>query len=70
MDHFGAVIGMIFTAYGFVAGVIGPWLTGRLLDVTGGNFSAIFIYLGVLMLSAAALIQLTKTKTECLLPVR
>jgi OFA family oxalate/formate antiporter-like MFS transporter len=33
MDHFGSIIGLIFTAYGFVAGIIGPWFTGRLLDI-------------------------------------
>jgi OFA family oxalate/formate antiporter-like MFS transporter len=70
MDHFGSIIGLIFTAYGFVAGIIGPWFTGRLLDITGGNFTVIFSYLGVLMLSAAVLIQITKPETECILPVR
>lgn len=63
MDHFGSIIGLIFTAYGFVAGIIGPWFTGRLLDITGGNFTVIFSYLGVLMLSAAVLIQITKPQT-------
>ena len=48
MDHFGAIIGVVFTAYGFISGVIGPWLTGYLLDITGGNFGAIFGYLGSL----------------------
>jgi OFA family oxalate/formate antiporter-like MFS transporter len=70
MDHFGSIIGLIFTAYGFVAGIIGPWFTGRLLDITGGNFTVIFSYLGVLMLSASVLIQITKPETECILPVR
>jgi OFA family oxalate/formate antiporter-like MFS transporter len=63
MDHFGSIIGLIFTAYGFVAGLIGPWFTGRLLDITGDNFTMIFSYLGVLMLSAAVLIQITKPQT-------
>ena len=70
MDHFGAIIGLIFTAYGFVAGIIGPWFTGRLLDITAGNFTVIFSYLGVLMLSASVVIQITKPETECILPVR
>lgn len=70
MDHFGAIIGMLFTAYGFVSGIIGPWFTGRLLDTTGGNFTAVFTYLGLLMLSAAAMILLTRAQTECVLPMR
>lgn len=70
MDHFGAIIGLIFTAYGFVAGIIGPWFTGRLLDITAGNFTVIFSYLGVLILSASVVIQITKPETECILPVR
>ena len=70
MDHFGTILGVIFTAYGFASGIIGPWLTGRLLDTTGGNFVVIFTYLGALMLSAAVMIQLTQPQTECILPVR
>jgi OFA family oxalate/formate antiporter-like MFS transporter len=41
MKHFGAIIGMIFTAYGFVAGIIGPWLTGQLLDITQPKISTL-----------------------------
>ena len=70
MDHFGTILGVIFTAYGFASGIIGPWLTGRLLDTTGGNFVVIFTYLGALMLSAAGMIQLARPQTECILPVR
>jgi OFA family oxalate/formate antiporter-like MFS transporter len=70
MNHFSAILGMVFTAYGFVAGIIGPWLSGQILDITGGNFAAIFTYLGALMLSAAGMILLTRPQTECILPVR
>ena len=70
MDHFGSIIGLIFTAYGFVAGIIGPWFTGHLLDITGGNFTVIFIYLGTLMLFGSVFVQITKPQTECILPVR
>jgi len=70
MDHFGSIIGLIFTAYGFVASVIGPWFTGRLLDITGSNFTVVFSYLGTLMLSAAIFVQITKPQTDCVLPVR
>lgn len=69
MDHFGAIIGVVFTAYGFVSGVIGPWLSGYLLDASNGNFGPVFIYLGLFYLLAAVMIFLTQPKVECILPV-
>ncbi|MBN2126361.1 MAG: MFS transporter [Deltaproteobacteria bacterium] len=56
MAHFGAVFGLVFTAYGFVSGPLGPWLGGYLLDATGGNFTVVFSYLGVFCLASAILI--------------
>jgi OFA family oxalate/formate antiporter-like MFS transporter len=53
MAHFGAIFGLIFTAYGFVSGPAGPWLSGYLLDVTHGNYTLVFSYLGVMYLGAA-----------------
>lgn len=70
MDHFGAIIGVVFTAYGFVSGVIGPWLSGHLLDTSNGNFGAVFAYLGIFYLLAAVMIFLTRPKVECILPVQ
>ncbi len=69
MAHFGAIIGVVFTAYGFVSGIIGPWLCGYLLDQSGGNFGLIFTYLGLLYILAAVMIMLTRPRTECVLPV-
>ena len=54
--HFGAIFGLIFTAYAFVAGPLGPWLSGHLLDLTGGNFAMVFAYLGFCYFAAAVLI--------------
>jgi OFA family oxalate/formate antiporter-like MFS transporter len=56
MDHFGAIFGLVFTAYGFVSGIIGPWLCGHLLDITGGNFTI-----------SAILVKLTTPPSECTL---
>jgi OFA family oxalate/formate antiporter-like MFS transporter len=56
MKHFGAIFGLIFTAYGFVAGVVGPWFSGHVLDVTQGNFTLVFYYLGAFCLASAGLI--------------
>jgi OFA family oxalate/formate antiporter-like MFS transporter len=67
MDHFGAIFGLVFTAYGFVSGIIGPWLCGHLLDITGGNFTLVFSYLGSLTLVSAILVKLTTPPSECTL---
>jgi OFA family oxalate/formate antiporter-like MFS transporter len=58
LQHFGAIFGLTFTAYGFASGVLGPWLSGYLLDVTGGDFTLVFTYLGLLLLASAVLIKL------------
>ena len=65
MAHFGSIFGLIFTAYGFVAGPLGPWLTGHILDVTHGNYSLVFSYLGLMYLVAAGLILLVQPWREC-----
>ena len=56
MERFGSVFGLVFTAYAFVAGPIGPWLSGWLLDRTSGNFTIVFGYLGTLCAISAVLI--------------
>lgn len=60
MTHFGMIFGLVFTAYGFVAGALGPWLSGYVLDVTGGRFAAVFSYLGVCYLVSAILISFAR----------
>ena len=56
IKHFGAIFGLVFTAYGFLAGVIGPSLSGYLLDITGGNFVIVFGYLGTFCIVSSILI--------------
>jgi len=56
-DHFGAIFGLTFAAYGFVAGPLGPTLSGYLLDRTGDNFFLVFLYLGLFCLLAALCIR-------------
>lgn len=46
LKHFGAIFGLVFTAYGFLSGFLGPSLSGYLLDLTGGSFVPVFTYLG------------------------
>lgn len=60
ITHFGAIFGLVFTAYGFVAGIIGPSLSGYLLDATRGNFAIVFSYLGAFCLVSSCLVQFVR----------
>ena len=60
LAHFGAILGLVFTGYGFVAGPLGPWLSGLVLDATGGNFGVVFGYLGVFYVVSAVIIWFTR----------
>lgn len=55
IGHFGTIYGLIFTAYGFVAGALGPLLGGLLADT--GGYQVVFVYLGALSVVSAVLIQ-------------
>lgn len=55
--NFGAIFGLVFTAYGFVAGPLGPALSGFALDATQGDFTITFSYLGAFSLVSAILIM-------------
>ncbi|MCK5100083.1 MAG: MFS transporter, partial [Desulfobacteraceae bacterium] len=45
--NFGRIFGLVFTAYGFIAGFLGPWLSGLILDLSQSNFPVVFIYLAI-----------------------
>ena len=71
LAHFGAILGLVFTGYGFVACPLGPWLSGLVLDATNGNFSVVFGYLGAFYIISAIVIwfarppsQQAKNRTE------
>lgn len=55
--HFGEIFGLLFTAYGFLSGALGPALAGAILDATNGNFVIVFSYLGAFCLAAAGLVR-------------
>jgi len=57
LQHFGAIFGLTFAAYGFVAGPLGPTLSGYLLDVTGNSFFLVFAYLGIFCMLASLCIR-------------
>jgi OFA family oxalate/formate antiporter-like MFS transporter len=65
MEHFGSIFGAVFTAFGFLSGALGPWLGGYLLDLTQGNFTLVFGYLGSLMISSSVMIWITTPYAEC-----
>lgn len=57
LKHFGVIFGFVFTAYGFVASVLGPALSGYLLE-GGTSFYGVFSYLGLLAAASGVLILL------------
>jgi OFA family oxalate/formate antiporter-like MFS transporter len=57
LKHFGAIFGLVFTAYGFVSGILGPSLSGYLLDLTKGNFLLVFTYLGIFCILSGIFIR-------------
>ena len=64
LTHFGAIFGLVFTAYGFIAGPLGPWLSGLILDATGGNFKLVFSYLGSFCILSTIFIWFTRPPVE------
>lgn len=55
IQNFGAVFGLVFTAYGFFSGPLGPVLSGFILDMTK-DFSIVFYYLSAFSFLAGVLI--------------
>jgi OFA family oxalate/formate antiporter-like MFS transporter len=49
----------------FVAGPLGPWLSGHILDVTRGNYTLVFSLLGLMYFLAAGLILVVQPWREC-----
>lgn len=58
LKYFGMIYGLIFTAYGFIGGILGPALSGVVLDKTGGNYGLVFGYLAVFALIGAVLMAM------------
>jgi len=59
-ENFGKVFGLVFTAYGFLAGFLGPWLSGIILTVSNGNFTIVFTGFACFYLVSAFLILKVK----------
>ena len=60
LENFGKVFGLVFTAYGFCAGFLGPWASGIILDITGSNFQIVFSIFAVFYLISSMLILKVK----------
>jgi len=60
IENFGKVFGLVFTAYGFIAGLLGPWASGIILDLTGSNFRIVFSLFAVFYLISSVLILKVK----------
>jgi len=58
--YFADIFGLLFTGYGFLAGVAGPWFTGLLLDLYPGNFQLVFVCLACFFFTSAVLILFTR----------
>lgn len=57
LKHFGAILGLVFTAYGFLSGLIGPSFSGYILDLSAGNYFIVFTYLGIFCLLSGFFIR-------------
>lgn len=64
LERFGEVMGLTFTAYGFLSGAIGPVISGFLLDFAKGGFELPFCYLGSLYLASALLLKFSFSRTK------
>jgi OFA family oxalate/formate antiporter-like MFS transporter len=63
LKYFGMNFGLIFTAYGFVGGIVGPLLASAVLNATG-SFTLVFVYLAVFCLLAGIFIMRSKNEKK------
>jgi OFA family oxalate/formate antiporter-like MFS transporter len=56
LENFGRIFGLVFTAYGFFAGFLGPWMSGWILDRTASNYMIVFWLFACFYLAASVLI--------------
>ena len=61
LENFGRIFGLVFTAYGFLAGFLGPWLSGIILDATDSNYQFVFWVFALFYLISSVLILKVKS---------
>jgi OFA family oxalate/formate antiporter-like MFS transporter len=64
MRNFADIFGLLFTGYGFLAGMAGPWFSGFLLDLFPGNFQLVFVCLACFFFISAVLILFTRPNAQ------
>ncbi|MCD8004798.1 MAG: MFS transporter [Oscillospiraceae bacterium] len=60
LENYSTIFSLVFVAYGFVSGVVGPALVGQLLKRTGENYAVVFSILALFCLIGAGCILLAR----------
>ena len=60
LKHYSTIFSLVFVAYGFISGIVGPALTGQLLKATGENYTVVFLLLGFFCVIGAVCILQAK----------
>ncbi|MGN0968303.1 MAG: MFS transporter [Oscillospiraceae bacterium] len=53
LKNYSTIFSLVFVAYGFISGIVGPALTGQLLKATGENYTVVFLLLGAFCIIGA-----------------
>ena len=65
LAHYSMIFSLVFTAYGFLSGVLGPAMTGKILGMGEGNqYGIVFRILGVFCVIGALCLFLAKRKNK------
>lgn len=60
LKHYSTIFSLVFVAYGFVSGIVGPALVGLLLKATGENYKIVFPLLALFCLIGAGCIMMAR----------
>ena len=60
LKHYSTIFSLVFVAYGFISGIVGPALVGQMLKMTGEKFTIVFPVLAVFCVIGAVCILLAK----------
>ena len=60
LKHYSTIFSLVFAAYGFISGVVGPALVGQLLKMTGEKFTIVFPILAAFCTVGAVCIMLAR----------
>ncbi len=60
LENYSTIFSLVFVAYGFISGIVGPALVGQLLKLTGENYAVVFPILALFCLVGAGCILLAR----------